>query len=191
MTKTSIKPGTMVYPAPAVMVSCGSKPDEYNIITIAWTGNICSAPPMCYISLRPQRYSYDIIKRNMEFVINLTTEDLAEKTDWCGIKSGRDYNKFSETGLHPEKATVVNAPLILESPVNIECVVKEIKELGVHHMFISEVVAINADDNCFVKGKDQVKNPLENLTCYIHNNYYQTGEKIGKFGFAAKKTPNK
>lgn len=187
MAKINIKPGTMVYPVPAVMVSCGSTPEEYNIITIAWTGNICSDPPMCYISVRPNRHSYGIIKRNMEFVINLTTKDLAEKTDWCGIKSGKDYDKFLETGLHTEKASKINAPLIKESPVNIECVVKEIKELGVHHMFIAEVVAINAEESCFDKGNNQIINPLENLNCFIHRNYYHTGEKIGTFGYSRKK----
>jgi len=187
MSKININPGTMVYPVPAVMVSCGANQEEYNIITIGWTGNICSDPPMCYISLRPERYSYDIIKRNMEFVINLTTADLAEITDWCGIKSGRDYNKFKETGLHIEKASKLKAPMIKESPVNIECKVREIKILGVHHMFISDVVAINAEKACFEKGNIEVSNPLEDLLCYTHQNYYQTGKKIGNYGFSSKK----
>ena len=146
MSKISWKPGTMIYPLPAIMVSCGSTEEEFNIITIAWTGTICSNPPMCYISVRPNRHSYEIIKKNMEFVINLTTEDLVFATDWCGVKSGKDFNKFKEMNLTPQKAQIVKAPLIAESPVNIECVVKEIKQLGSHDMFIAEVVAINADD---------------------------------------------
>ena len=146
MEKISWKPGTMIYPLPVVMVSCGTKREDYNIITVAWTGTICTDPAMCYISLRPERHSYDIIKRNREYVINLTTRDLAFATDWCGVKSGRDQDKFSAMGLTPIAATKVKSPMIKESPINIECVVKEIKELGSHHMFISEVVALNADD---------------------------------------------
>jgi len=120
----------MIYPLPAVMVSCGATKEEYNIITVAWTGTICTDPAMCYISLRPERHSYGIIKKNGEYVINLTTSDLAFATDWCGVKSGRDIDKFKKTGLTPIPATVVSAPLIKESPINIECIVKEIKELG-------------------------------------------------------------
>ncbi len=189
MSKIDIKPGPMIYPVPAVMVSCGSSPEEYNIITIAWTGTICTDPPMCYISVRPTRFSYNIIKKNMEFVINLTSSQIAETTDWCGIKSGRNNNKLIERKLNFEKASVINAPLIKESPVNIECVVKEIKELGIHHMFISEVVAIKAEENCL--NKDNLKNPLEDLLVYIHNNYYKTGRKIGKFGFSVKNKRDK
>jgi len=137
MSKLIWKPGTMIYPLPAVMVSCGSEPAEYNIITVSWTGTICTEPAMCYISIRPSRFSYNIIRKNREFVINLTTKSIAFATDWCGVKSGRKHNKFAETGLTPVPAAKVNAPLIKESPVNIECIVKEIKELGSHHMFIS------------------------------------------------------
>lgn len=135
--KEDWKPGTMIYPLPAVLVSCGSTPEEYNILTIAWTGTICTNPPMCYISVRPERHSYDIIKRNMEFVINLTTKDMARATDWCGVRSGKDYNKFEEMHLTPGKSTVVSAPLIEESPLCIECRVKEIMALGSHDMFIA------------------------------------------------------
>src|SRR5512146_57636 len=140
MPKVKWKPGTMIYPLPAVMVSCGSSPEEYNILTVSWTGTICTEPAMCYISVRPQRHSHAIIKKNMEFVINLTTKDLAFATDWCGVKTGSRHKKFEEMGLTPVPASVVKAPMIEESPVNIECIVKEIKELGSHHMFISEVV---------------------------------------------------
>ena len=144
--KQDWKPGTMIYPLPAVLVSCGKEESEYNIITVAWTGTICTNPPMCYISVRPERHSYEIIKRNMEFVINLTTKDMAFATDWCGVRSGRDYHKFDEMKLTPGQCTVVSAPLIEESPLCIECRVKEIVSLGSHDMFIADVVNVRADD---------------------------------------------
>ncbi|HUV00906.1 MAG TPA: flavin reductase family protein [Bacteroidales bacterium] len=191
MSKLNWKPGTMIYPLPAVMVSCGSSPEEYNIITIAWTGTICTDPPMCYISVRPGRHSYEIIRRNGEFVINLTTKDLAFATDWCGIKSGKDFDKFAEMGLTPVKALKVNAPLIKESPVNIECVVKEIKELGSHHMFISEVVAVSASKKYFNEKSGTFRFNDSNPLCYSHGKYYETGSYIGKFGFSVEKKKNK
>ena len=136
----------MIYPLPAVMVSCGATEDEYNIITISWTGTICTNPPMCYISVRPERHSADIIKRDMEFVINLTDASTARATDWCGVRSGKDYDKFKEMGLTPGKAAVVSAPTIEEAPLSIECRVKEIVPLGSHEMYIAEVVNVIADD---------------------------------------------
>ncbi len=139
---TSWKPGTMVYPLPAVMVSCGNSKEEYNIITVSWVGTICTNPPMCYISVRPSRHSYEIIKRTGEFVINLTNEELARATDWCGVKSGKDCNKFEEMNLTAVKGEMVDAPIIEESPLCIECKVKEIKPLGTHDMFIAEVVNV-------------------------------------------------
>ena len=144
--KQDWKPGTMIYPLPAVLVSCGKEESEYNIITVAWTGTICTNPPMCYISVRPERHSYPILKRNMEFVINLTTKEMAFATDWCGVRSGRDYHKFDEMKLTPGQCTVVSAPLIEESPLCIECRVKEIISLGSHDMFIADVVNVRADD---------------------------------------------
>lgn len=192
MSKILWKPGTMVYPLPAVMVSCGSVPEEYNILTISWTGTICTEPPMCYISVRPSRYSYDIIKKEGEYVINLTTRSLAYAADWCGVKSGSDYNKFKEMGLTPGVAAKVKAPLIMESPVNIECIVKEIKELGTHHMFISEVVAVNAQKELFDKTTGLFKLDEAVPICYSHGKYYETGKLIGKFGFSvAKKMKSK
>ena len=140
------KPGTMIYPLPAVMVSCGNEPSEYNIITVAWVGTICTNPAMCYISVRPERFSYPILKKNMEFVINLTNRELAYATDWCGVNSGKDHHKFEEMKLTPGKATVVNAPTIDESPLCIECRVKEVIALGSHDMFIADVVNVQADD---------------------------------------------
>lgn len=187
MSKIQWKPGTMIYPLPAVMVSCGAMPDEYNIITLSWTGTICTDPPMCYISVRPSRYSYDIIRQNREFVINLTTKSLAYATDWCGVKSGRDYNKFLEMRLTPVPGNRVKAPLIKESPVNIECIVNEIKELGSHHMFISEVVGINADIELYDDQTGIFKLYESDPICYSHGKYYETGRLIGKFGFSVKK----
>ena len=187
MSKLIWKPGTMIYPLPAVMVSCGSQPEEYNIITISWTGTICTDPAMCYISVRPGRHSYNIIRKNGDYVINLTTKSLAYATDWCGVKSGSKHNKFAEMGLTPGPASKVKAPLIEESPVNIECVVKEIKELGSHHMFISEIVAVNADEKYIDKTTGLFRLYDAVPMCYSHGNYYETGSLIGKFGFSVKK----
>ena len=185
--KEDWKPGTLIYPLPAVMVSCGSAPEEWNIITIGWTGTICTNPPMCYISVRPERHSYEILKRNMEFVINLTNKDLAYATDWCGVRSGRDYNKFEEMHLTPGKATVVSAPIIEESPLNIECRVKEIISLGSHHMFISEVVNVRADKQWLDADTGKFMLAETNPLVYLHGGYYELGEKIGKFGWSVEK----
>jgi len=187
MSKVLWKPGTMIYPLPAVMVSCGSDPQEYNIITVSWTGTICTDPAMCYISVRPGRHSYNIIKKNGEYVINLTTKTLAFATDWCGVKSGKDVNKFSEMGLTAVPSTKLKAPMIKESPVNIECIVKEIKELGSHHMFISEVVAVNADEKYIDKSTGLFRLNDAGPICYSHGKYYETGSLIGKFGFSVEK----
>ena len=187
MGKIIWKPGTMIYPLPAVMVSCGAVPEEYNIITISWTGTICTDPAMCYISVRPERHSYNIIKSRGEYVINLTTKSLAFATDWCGVKSGSKYNKFVEMGLTRVPASKVNAPMIQESPVNIECVVKEIIELGSHHMFISEVVAVNADEKYIDEETGLFRLNDSVPVCYSHGKYYETGKLIGKFGFSVEK----
>ena len=187
MSKILWKPGTMIYPLPAVMVSCGSEPEEYNILTISWTGTICTDPAMCYISVRPSRYSYDIIKKNGEYVINLTTKALAYAADWCGIKSGAEHYKFKEMQLTPGPAAKVKAPLIMESPVNIECIVKEIKELGTHHMFISEVVAVQAESELFDDKTGLFRLDDAVPLCYSHGRYYETGKFIGKFGFSVEK----
>lgn len=191
MDKLIWKPGTMIYPLPAVMVSCGSSPEEYNILTISWTGTICTDPPMCYISVRPTRHSYEIIKKNMEFVINLTTKELAYAADWCGVKSGAKVDKFREMNLTPVPATKVKAPMIKESPVNIECIVREIKELGSHHMFISEVVAVNADKNLYNEETGVFRLNDADPLCYLHGRYYETGKYIGKFGFSVEKKHRK
>ena len=186
MAKISQKPATMIYPLPAVMVSCGSNEEEYNIITIAWTGTICSNPPMCYISVRKNRHSYAIIKKNRDFVINLTTKDLAFATDWCGIKSGKNVNKFKAMDLTPEPSEKISAPAIKEAPVNIECRVKEIIPLGSHDMFIAEVVAIQADEACMNKSGEFDLNKTHPMS-YSQGKYYELGNPIGKFGYSVKK----
>ncbi len=185
--KTEFKPGTMIYPLPAVMVTCGDNPENYNIITIAWTGTICSDPPMCYISVRPQRHSHELISRTGEFVINLTTTALARQTDWCGVKSGRDVNKFREMGLHPEQAQIVKAPLIKESPLNIECKVFDVKRLGTHDMFMANVVAVNAEESLIDKSTGAFQLNHAGPLAYSHGKYYALGEKLGGFGFSVKK----
>jgi flavin reductase (DIM6/NTAB) family NADH-FMN oxidoreductase RutF len=185
--KIDFKPGTMVYPLPAALVSCGSSPDEYNLITIAWTGTTCSDPPMCYISVRPGRHSYNIIKRNREFVINLTTEKLARATDWCGCRSGRKYDKWKEMRLTPGKAKVVKAPLVEEAPVSIECRVKDIIELGSHHMFLAEVVNIRVDEELLDANTGKFNLAGVNPLVYNHGNYFRLGKKIGKFGWSVEK----
>ena len=160
MAKQTWKPGNMLYPLPAVMVSVTDGKGEDDIITVAWTGTICTNPPMVYISVRPERHSYHMIKETGEFVINLTTEKLAKATDFCGVRSGRDVDKFKETGLTREKADIVSAPMIQESPVSIECRVKEIKELGSHHMFLADVVYGNrkAAGNVWIQCQKEEKN---------------------------------
>lgn len=180
------KPGTMIYPLPALLVSCGSTDEDYNVFTVAWAGTICTNPAMCYISVRPERHSYELIKQNMEFVINLTTEELAEATDWCGVRSGRDYRKFSEMNLTPVPARCVKAPVIQESPLSIECRVTEIVHLGSHDMFIAQVLNVQADEKYLDEnGKWHLEesHPL----VYLHGAYYGLGEFIGKFGFSVKK----
>ncbi len=185
--KQDWKPGTMIYPLPAVLVSCGSCEEEYNILTVAWTGTLCTTPPMCYISVRPERHSYSILKKNMEFVINLTHKDLAYATDWCGVRSGKDYNKFKEMKLTPGKAKIVNAPIIEESPLCIECRVKEIISLGSHDMFIAEVVNVKADEKYLNPETGKFELAETHPLVYVHGGYYDLGNKIGKFGWAVEK----
>ena len=181
------KPGTMIYPLPAVLVSCGATPEEYNLLTIAWTGTICTNPPMCYISVRRERHSYDILKKNREFVINLTTEDMAFATDWCGVRSGREYRKFEEMHLTAGEAKCVKAPIVQEAPICIECKVKEIIELGSHDMFIAEVVNVQADDRFLDPETGKFDLEKAHLLVYAHGGYYGLGEKIGKFGWSVEK----
>ena len=177
----------MIYPLPAVLVTCGSCPEEWNVLTIAWTGTICSDPPMCYVSVRRERYSHDIIMRNMEFVINLTTKDMARATDWCGVRSGRNYNKFKEMGLTPGKSSVVSAPLIEESPLCIECRVKEVLNLGSHDMFIADVVNVRAEADYLNKETGKLQLAETNPLVYVHGGYYELGNYIGKFGWSVER----
>lgn len=185
--KKDWKPGTMIYPLPAVMISCGADESEYNILTVSWVGTICTNPPMCYISVRPERHSYNIIKKNMEFVINLTTKNLAFATDWNGVRSGKDYDKFSEMKLTPGKSTVIKAPIIEESPLCIECRVKEIVSLGSHDMFIAEVVNVQADDKYINPKTGAFELEEAELLVYSHGFYHEIGKQIGKFGWSVQK----
>ena len=185
MSKVMWKPGTFLYPLPAVMVSCGTM-EKSNIITVAWTGIINTNPAMVYISVRPSRYSYELIKKQGEFVINLTNNELARATDWCGVRSGSKFDKFKEMKLHKEKANFVKCPMIKEAPVSVECKVKEIKELGSHHMFIAEVLAINSDEK-YINDNGAFDISKCNLIAYSNGHYYQMGKKIGKFGFSVQK----
>lgn len=187
MEKINFKPGNMLYPIPAVMVSCGDIDGISNIITVAWTGTICTNPPMLYISVRPTRYSYNIIKNSGEFVINLTTQNLVYAADFCGVRSGKDTDKWQSCHLLKERADTVKCPMIKESPVNIECHVTEIKELGSHHMFIADVTAVHADKKYMDKNN---KFNLNNsgLVTYSHGSYFSLGKKCGSFGFSVKKS---
>lgn len=185
--KQNWRPGTMIYPLPAIMVSCGSKPDEWNVFTASWVGTICSDPAMCYVSIRPERHSYDIIKRNMEFTLNLTTEELAHATDWCGVRSGRDYNKFEEMNLTPANGVKVSAPYIEQSPISIECRVKDIIHLGTHDMFIADVLNVIADEQFIDPETGAFDMKKAGLLVYAHGGYYTMGELIGTFGWTVKK----
>ncbi|OKZ86116.1 MAG: flavin reductase [Clostridium sp. CAG:245_30_32] len=185
MSKVQWKGGTFIYPIPAVMVSCGTM-EESNIITVAWTGILNTNPAMCYISVRPERYSHNIIKENGEFAINLTTRQLAYATDWCGVKSGRDVDKFKEMKLTKEKANIISVPLIKESPVSVECKVKEIVPLGSHDMFVAEIVAIDADEK-YIDEKGAFDISKCDLIAYANGGYYPLESKIGKFGYSVQK----
>ena len=185
MSKVTWKSGTFIYPLPAVMVSCGTM-EESNIITVAWTGIINTDPAMCYISVRPTRHSYEMIKKTGEFVINLTTKDLAYATDWCGVKTGAKVDKFKEMKLKKEKANFVSCPMIKESPVSVECKVKEIRKLGSHHMFVAEILGINADEK-YINENGAFDISKCDLIAYSNGNYYSLGKKIGRFGFSVQK----
>lgn len=188
MKKLEWKPGNMLYPVPAVMVSCGRSGEKPNIITVAWTGTVCSDPVMVSISVRPERYSYSIIKETGEFVINLTTKELTRATDWCGVKSGRAVDKFQEMNLTAGQAKHLNdAPIIMESPVNIECKVREIQELGSHHMFLAEVVGVQVSEK-YMSDTGKFELNSTDLVAYSHGEYFVLGESIGLFGYSVKKT---
>ena len=181
----------MLYPLPAVMVSCGREGEKPNIITVAWAGTICSDPAMVSISVRPNRYSYDIIRETGEFVINLTTKKLVKATDYCGVRSGRDVDKFAEMHLTPGKAEHLKyAPTIEESPVNIECRVTEVKELGTHHMFLAEVLGVTVDE-AYMNENGRFELNSTGLVAYSHGTYFALGEELGTFGYSVRKKPMK
>lgn len=189
MAKQMWKPGTLLYPVPAVMVSCSSKETD-NIITVAWTGIICSEPPMLYVSIRPERFSYNIIKDSGNFVVNLPNKALAYALDFCGVRSGRDLNKFQHLGLTPQKSNLVDAPGIEECPVNIECRVKDIVHLGSHDMFIAEIACVDVEEKLLDKtGKLQLNKA--DLICYNHGEYRSLADSLGHFGFSVRKKPIK
>lgn len=190
MAKQTWKPGNMLYPLPAVMVSVTDGKGNDNIITVAWAGTVCTNPPMVSISVRPSRYSYEMIKDTGEFVINLTTEKLAFATDYCGVRSGRDVDKFKEMKLTKEKAEHVKAPMIMESPVSIECKVREIKELGSHHMFLADVLAVHAEDT-YMDDNNKFHLNLSRPLVYSHGEYLGTGKVLGTFGYSVKKRKGK
>lgn len=186
MGKQSWKPGNMLYPLPAVLVSVADKQGRQNVFTVAWTGTICSDPPMVSISVRPERYSYHMIQETGEFVINLTTESLAFATDYCGVKSGRNVDKFKEMHLTPIPAKEVKAPLIKESPVNIECRVTEVKKLGTHDMFLAKVEAVHADE-AYMDENGRFSLAEAKPLVYSHGTYFSLGRELGSFGYSVKK----
>lgn len=186
MEKITWKPGNMLYPLPVVMVSCADRAGNDNILTIAWTGTICSNPPMLSISVRKERHSYPMIHETGEFVVNLTTEDLVFATDYCGVKSGRDVDKWKEMNLTRESGEVVKAPMIKESPVNIECRVIEEKDLGSHVMFLAEVVSVHAD-KAYMDEKQKFHLDKADPIVYSHGTYFGMGRELGTFGYSVKK----
>ena len=186
MAKQSWKPGNMLYPVPAVLVSCRDKKGNDNVLTVAWAGTICSDPAMLSISVRKERYSYPMIKESGEFVVNLTTKELVRAIDYCGVKSGREEDKFAAAGLTKGEAEKINAPIIMESPVNLECRVVNVLELGSHDMFLAEVVNVQVSDE-YMDEKGGFHLNDANLLAYSHGEYYTLGEKLGTFGYSVRK----
>lgn len=176
----------MIYPLPAVLVTCGNM-EHSNMLTVAWTGTVCTNPPMCYISVRPERFSYPLIRESMEFTINLTTEAMARATDWAGVRSGADFDKWKETGLTPIPGDKVACPYIAESPLSIECKVREIMRLGSHDMFIADVVNVLAEESLINPATGAFDLAAAGLLNYSHGRYFTRGEEIGKFGWTVKK----
>ena len=188
MGKQNWKAGNMLYPVPVVMVSC-KKPganEKTNIVTLAWAGTICSDPVMLSVSIRPERYSHEIIEESGEFVVNLVTEELAESCDWCGVRSGRDYDKFRERNLTEYRSDYMETPAVAESPVNLYCKVKKVERLGSHDMYIAEVVGVTVDDR-YMDEKGRFDLEAANLVAYSHGVYHALGEKLGTFGYSVKK----
>ena len=181
----------MLYPLPAVLVSCGATTDEYNLFTAAWTGTLCSDPAIVYVSIRPERHSHAIVERNMAFTLNLTTRQLARATDWCGVRSGRDYDKWREMRLTPVKGVTVAAPYIDEAPVSIECQVRDIMRLGTHDMFIAQVMNVVADEGFIDPDTGALDLRRADLITYCHGHYYTLGDELGHFGWSVRKKKKK
>lgn len=178
----------MINPVPALLVSCGATPAEYNVFTAAWTGTVCSDPAMCYVSVRPERFSHAIILRNMAFTLNLTTRALARATDWCGVRSGRDYDKWREAGLTPHAGVTIAAPYVEESPMSIECRVTQVMRLGTHDMFLAQVTNVIADDRFLDRDTGAFDFKKADLLAYCHGEYFALGEPLGRFGWTVKKS---
>ena len=187
--KVMWKPGNMLYPVPAVMISCQREGQRPNIITVAWAGTVCSSPAMVSISVREERYSYGILKETGEFVINLVTKDLVRAADYCGVRSGRDVDKFREMGLTPEPMEHVRAPGILESPVNLECRVFQRIPLGSHDLFLADIVAIDVDE-ALLDGSGRLCLEKAGLLAYAHGEYYSLGRRLGTFGYTVRRRKN-
>lgn len=191
MTKVNFKPGNMLYPLPAVLVSCGSMQDgKINLITVAWTGTVCTNPPKLYISVRPERHSYDMIRNSGEFVVNLTARSMTRATDYCGVKSGRDVDKWKECRLTPIAADTVSCPMVEQAPVNIECKVDQVLELGSHHMFIADVTAVHVDED-LLDEKGTFHLEKAGLMAYSHGRYFDLGKELGSFGYSIRKRKKK
>ena len=191
MTKVNFKPGNMLYPLPAVLVSCGSMQDgKINLITVAWTGTVCTNPPKLYLSVRPERHSYDMIRNSGEFVVNLTTRSMTRATDYCGVKSGRDVDKWKECRLTPIAADTVSCPMVEQAPVNIECKVDQVLELGSHHMFIADVTAVHVDED-LLDEKGTFHLEKAGLMAYSHGRYFDLGKELGSFGYSIRKRKKK
>lgn len=187
MSKLQWKPGTLLPPAPPALVTCGDM-EKHNVLTAAWTGIVNSEPPMTYVSIRPERYSHGIIAEKREFVINLPTQSIVRATDLCGVKSGRDVDKFALTGLTAQPSNVVAAPGIEQCPISLECRVREIYHLGSHAMFLADIVAVDVDGQ-FVDEKGALHLEKAGLVAYAHGAYYALGKQLGTFGFSVRKKP--
>ena len=187
MAKQTWAGGNMLYPLPAVMVSCANAAGEKDIVTVAWAGTVCTNPPMLSISLRPERHSYHIVRESGEFVVNLVTSRLQRSCDWCGVRSGRDYDKWEEGHLTPASATALDlAPTIAESPVSIECRVRDVLELGSHHLFLADVLAVQVEEG-LLDESGKLDLARAGLTAYSHGEYFELGRRIGSFGYSVRK----
>lgn len=187
MSKTAWKPGALLYPLPPALVTLGSM-EESNIITIAWTGIVNTIPPTTYISVRPERHSYPILKETGEFVINLTTRDLLRAADWCGARTGAKYDKFKEMGLHKEAVPNLACPAIAESPFNLECKVTQILPLGSHDMFLAQIVGVNVSED-ILDSEGHLRLDKAGLVAFAHGEYFELGRRLGSFGFSVRKKP--